>query len=111
MKPLRFVGSSLDDLRNFPAEARRAAGFELDAIQRGLMPSDFKPMLGVGPGVYEIRVRILGEWRILYVAKFEEAVYVRHAFQKKTRKTSREDIELAVRRFRQIGVRPHGTDR
>ncbi len=94
MKTLRFVGSSLDDLKNFPAEARREAGFELDAVQRGLMPSDFKPMLAVGAGAYEIRVRVLGEWRIIYVAKFERAVYVLHAFQKKTQKTRKEDIEL-----------------
>ena len=98
----RFVGSSLDDLENFPAEARREAGFELDAVQRGLMPSDFKPMLAVGAGAYEIRVRVLGEWRIIYVAKFERAVYVLHAFQKKTQKTRKEDIELAARRYRLV---------
>ena len=102
MKTLRFVGSSLDDLKNFPAEARREAGFELDAVQRGLMPSDFKPMLAVGAGAYEIRVRVLGEWRIIYVAKFEPAVYVLHAFQKKTQKTRKEDIELAARRYRLV---------
>lgn len=102
MKTLRFVGSSLDDLKNFPAEARREAGFELDAVQRGLMPADFKPMLAVGAGAYEIRVRVLGEWRIIYVAKFERAVYVLHAFQKKTQKTRKEDIELAARRYRLV---------
>ena len=102
MKALRFVGSSLDDLKNFPAEARREAGFELDAVQRDLMPSDFKPMLAVGAGAYEIRVRVLGEWRIIYVAKFERAVYVLHAFQKKTQKTRKEDIELAARRYRLV---------
>ena len=98
----RFVGSSLDDLKNFPAEARREAGFELDAVQRGLIPSDFKAMLAVGAGAYEIRVRVLGEWRIIYVAKFERAVYVLHAFQKKTQKTRKEDIELAARRYRLV---------
>jgi len=103
MKVLRFIGSSLDDIRNFPLEARRQAGFELDAVQRGLMPSDFKPMLAVGAGAYEIRVRVLGEWRIVYVAKFDDAVYVLHAFQKKTQKTRKTDIELAARRYRQIG--------
>jgi phage-related protein len=102
VKPLRFVGSSLDDLKSFPAEARREAGFELDAVQRGLMPADFKPMLAVGAGAYEIRVRVLGEWRIIYVAKFERAVYVLHAFQKKTQKTRKEDIELAARRYRLV---------
>lgn len=105
MKPLRFVGSSLDNLRDFPAEARRQAGFELYAIQRGLEPSDWKPMSEVGAGVREIRIRVLGEWRVLYVAKFGDAVYVLHAFQKKTRKTRQEDIELARRRYRLLGER------
>ncbi|MCB0077099.1 MAG: type II toxin-antitoxin system RelE/ParE family toxin [Anaerolineales bacterium] len=103
MKPLRFVGSSLDDLRTFPAEARRQAGFELYAIQRGLDPSDWKPMKAVGSGVREIRIRVLGEWRVLYVAKFADAVYVLHAFQKKTQKTRRNDLEIARRRYKQLG--------
>ena len=105
MKLLEFVGSSLDDLREFPAEARRAAGFELGFVQRGLDPSDWKPMSQVGAGVREIRIHVLGEWRVLYVAKFAEAVYVLHAFQKKTQKTRREDIELACKRYCQIGGR------
>ena len=105
MKHLEFVGSSLDDLREFPAEARRAAGFELSFVQQGLDPSDWKPMNEVGAGVREIRIHVLGEWRILYVAKFAEAVYVLHVFQKKTQKTRSEDIELARKRYRQIGDR------
>lgn len=103
MKPLCFVGSSLDDLRNFPAEARRRGGFELYAVQRGLEPSDWKPINVVGTGVREVRIHVLGEWRVLYVAKFDDAVYVLHAFQKKSRKTRREDIEIARQRYRQIG--------
>ena len=105
MKLLEFVGSSLDALREFPAEARRAAGFELGFVQRGLDPSDWKPMNDVGAGVREIRIHVLGEWRVLYVAKFAAAVYVLHAFQKKIQKTRREDIELARKRYRQIGDR------
>lgn len=104
MKPLRFVGSSLDDMKDFPVEARRAAGFKLHAIQCGLMPSDFKPILNVGPGAYEIRLHVQGEWRVIYVAKFEDGIYVLHAFRKKTQKTRVEDIELAASRYRQIGV-------
>lgn len=103
MKTLKFIGSSLDDLRNFPAEARRQAGFELAAVQRELEPSDWKPMNTVGAGVREIRIHVLGEWRVFYVAKFADAIYVLHAFQKKTQKTRREDIELAQRRYKQIG--------
>jgi phage-related protein len=102
-KPLRFVGSSLDDLRNFPDEARRAAGFELRAVQNGLEPSDWRPIRAVGLGVREIRIHVLGEWRVVYAAKLKDAVYVLHAFQKKGRKTSRQDIELARRRYRLIG--------
>lgn len=103
MKPLKFMGSSIDDLRNFPDEARRAVGFELYAVQSGLEPSDWKPMPIVGSGVREIRIHILGEWRVIYVAKLHEMVYVLHAFQKKTRKTGSRDIELARQRYKQIG--------
>ena len=102
MKALQFIGSSLDDIRDFPDEARRQTGFELYAIQRGLEPSDWKPMHAVGAGVREIRIHVLGEWRVIYVAKFSDAIYVLHAFQKKTQKTRSEDIELAQRRYRQI---------
>jgi phage-related protein len=103
MKPLAFVGTSQDDLRNFPDEARRAAGFELHAVEQGLDPSDWKPMKAIGAGVKEIRIHVLGEWRILYVAKFANAVYVLHAFQKKTQKTRKEDIAIAKNRYREIG--------
>jgi len=103
VKALKFVGSSLDDLRDFPDEARRAAGFELRAVQNGLDPSDWKPMQSIGPGVREIRIRVLGEWRVLYIAKLAEAVYVLHAFQKKSRKTSKNDIELVRKRLEEIG--------
>jgi phage-related protein len=102
VKTLKFVGSSLDDLRDFPAEARRQAGFELAAVQNGFDPSDWKPMSAVGAGTREIRIHVLGEWRVLYVAKFADSVYVLHAFQKKTQKTRKEDIELAKRRYKQI---------
>ena len=103
LKQLRFVGSSLDDLRNFPDEARRAAGFELHLLQRGLLPRDWKPMNSVGPGVSEIRIHVLGEWRVIYVAKIRNAVYVLHAFQKKARKTAHRHIDLARQRFKQLG--------
>ncbi|MBV1711719.1 MAG: type II toxin-antitoxin system RelE/ParE family toxin [Desulfomicrobium sp.] len=100
---MKFVGSSLDDLRNFPEEARRVAGFELRAIQNGLEPRDWKAMLSIGSGVKEIRVHVLGEWRVIYVAKLSDAVYVLHAFQKKGQRTNKNDIELARKRFQQIG--------
>jgi phage-related protein len=103
MKPLKFVGSSLDDLRQFPDEAKRAAGFELHAIQSGLDPKDWKPLQIVGSNIREIRIHTQGEWRVVYVAKRHDAVYVLHAFQKKTRKTSRRDIDLARQRYKLIG--------
>lgn len=103
MKLLKFVGSSLDDLRDFPEEARRTAGFELRTIQNGLEPRDWKPVASVGSGVREIRIHVLGEWRIIYVANIRDAIYVLHAFQKKTQKTNQRDIELARKRYKQIG--------
>ncbi len=90
-------------MRDFPGEARRSAGFELRAVQNGLEPSDWKPMRSVGSGVKEIRIHVLGEWRVIYIAQWHDTVYVLHAFQKKSRKTSHHDIELARRRYRQIG--------
>lgn len=106
MKPLSFVGSSIDDLRNFPDEARRAAGFELRMGQNGLEPKDWRPIQTIGPGVKEIRIHVLGEWRVIYAANFRDAVYVLHAFQKKTRKTSLHDIDLARHRYKLIGGKP-----
>ena len=103
MKALKFMSSSLDDLRQFPLEARRAIGFELDAVQRGLEPSDWKAMNIVGSGAYEIRVHLRGEWRVIYVAKYRDAIYVLHAFQKKTQKTRKEDLDIARRRYQQLG--------
>jgi phage-related protein len=105
MKPLVFVGSSQDDLRAFPAAVRHELGVELMRVQFGTMPLDFKPMRTIGPGAYEIRVQLGGAWRVIYVAKFASAIYVLHAFQKKTTKTSGGDIELAAQRYRLIGER------
>jgi phage-related protein len=103
MKPLVFMGSSLDDLRDFPMEVRKAAGFELYTVQCGFEPSDWKPMHAIGKGVKEIRIHLLGEWRIMYVAKRADAVYVLHSFHKKGKKTNLKDIELARMRYKQIG--------
>ena len=103
VKPISFVGSALDDLRGFPAAARREAGYQLDRVQRGLEPDDWRPMPSIGTGVREIRVRDeAGAFRILYVANLADAVYVLHAFQKKSEKTSQRDLDLAAARLRQI---------
>jgi phage-related protein len=100
MKAVHFLGSSLADLRRFPAEARRDAGFQLHAVQRGLEPRDWKPIPSVGPGATEIRIHVLGEWRAIYVAHRPEAVYVLHCFEKKSRKIRKEDLAVARQRYR-----------
>jgi phage-related protein len=103
MKPLRFLGDSLERLREFPENARHDAGFQLEQVQRGEQPSDFKSMPGIGKGVEEIRVRDdSGIYRVIYTARLSEAVYVLHAFQKKTQATSRRDLEIATERFAQL---------
>lgn len=102
MKSIRWLGTSLNAVREFPETAKSAVGRELRAVQSGLMPSDFKPMSTVGQGVYEIRVRAGNQYRVIYVAKFAESIYVLHAFVKKTQKTANEDIALAQRRYAQL---------
>jgi phage-related protein len=103
LKPVEFRGSALDDLRAFPAAARREAGYQLDQVQRGREPDDWKPMNAVGRGVREIRIRdAAGAFRVLYVAKFDDAVYVLHCFQKKTQKTTKADLNLAAQRYREL---------
>lgn len=101
-KPIRWLGDSLNQVREFPEEARHAAGTELRHVQQGERPADWKPMATVGAGVNEIRVRGGREYRVLYVAKFAETVYVLHAFEKKTRRTPKRDIDLAAKRYRDL---------
>jgi phage-related protein len=102
-KDVIFRGSSLDDLRSFPQPARSEAGYQLDKIQHGLDLDDWKPMGSVGVGVKEIRVRDeAGSFRVMYVAKFANAVYVLHCFQKKTQKTSQSDIDFGRTRYKDL---------
>src|SRR6267142_3858299 len=101
-KPILWIGSSLDDLRAFPEDTRRVAGFELRRVQQGLQPTDWKPMGSVGAGVEEIRVHTGQEHRVFYIARFEEGVYVLHAFEKRSRKTPATEIELARTRLREV---------
>jgi phage-related protein len=104
MKPIVFLGDALRRVREFPEDARRTIGHELRDVQFGDEPSNWKPMPSVGPGVREIRVReASGAFRVIYVAHFEAAVYVLHAFQKKTRRTSQPDIDLARTRLKAMG--------
>jgi phage-related protein len=98
-----FLGSALGDLRDFPVRARREAGHQIDQVQQGLDPDDWKPMNTVGRGVREIRIRDDdGAFRVMYVAKFADAIYVLHCFQKKTRETRKADLDLASRRYRDL---------
>ena len=103
-KPIAWIGSSYRDTLAFPASARREVGHNLGLVQNGMMPEDFKPMEQVGAGTYEIRVKTDegGQviHRVFYVAKFPEAVYVLHAFQKNSQTTSKHDIEVGRERYR-----------
>lgn len=103
MKPVDFCGDSLDALRAFPESAKREAGYQIDKVQHGLEPGDWKPMSSIGSGVKEIRIwDESGTFRVIYVAKLADAVYVLHCFQKKTEQTSEKDIKLARKRFKEL---------
>ena len=100
---LIFWGNSRDELLKFPDEARREAGYQLHKAQVGLEPADFKPMTTVGLGVEEIRIREeSGAFRVFYIARLDEVVYVLHAFQKKSQQTPQKDIELGQKQYRDL---------
>ena len=98
-----FEGSSLDELLAFPPPARENAGFQIYLVELGRDPDDWKPMKGIGAGVREIRIAGAdGQFRVIYVAKFEEAVYVLHAFAKKTQKTPQRNLDIAAARYKAL---------
>ena len=100
VKRVVFLGDSLEAIRSFSDSARRVAGFQLDKVQRGLSPDDFKPLTSVGKGVQEIRIRDRrGAYRVVYVATLASAVYVLHAFNKKTQRTPKAEIDVARKRL------------
>lgn len=102
-KPIDWRGSSLKDLCDFPDDARSEAGYQLRRVQEGEDPEHFKPMPDVGSGAHEIIVNTADGWfRVMYVAKFEEAVYVLHSFQKKTNKTTQNDLDVAKQRYKAV---------
>jgi len=102
-KPVEFVGSSLDDIRDFPETARREAGSQIRRVQYGDEPDDWKPMPSIGAGVNEIRIRDDGDqYRVIYIAKLTDAVFVLHGFLKKTQKTAKHDLDLAKKRLREL---------
>ena len=103
MKPIRFLGDSLKYLREFPQEARHDAGYQLDKVQRGEQPTNFKTMPTIGAGVEELRIRDdAGAFRVIDTARRSDAVYVLHAFQKKSQTTAKRDIDLARIRFAEL---------
>jgi len=103
VKPVRFLGDSLKRLREFPEDAKQDTGYQLDKVQRGHQPDDFKPMPSIGKGVEEIRVRDdSGIYRVIYTARIADAVYVLHAFQKKAQATSKPDIAIAKERYTEL---------
>lgn len=103
VKKIQFVGTALEDLRGFPDAVRRECGYQLDRVQQGVEPTDWKSMVGVGSGVREIRVRDgSGAFRVIYVAKFADRVVVLHCFQKKSQKTSAADLATARKRYQQV---------
>lgn len=103
-KPLQFWEQSVvNDYRKFPAVIQDDGGYQLDRLQQGLDPDDFKPMAVIGAGAFELRLRDdSNAYRVIYVVKFEDAVWVLHAFQKTTQKTSNKDIQLAKERFAKL---------
>lgn len=100
MKDVIFLGDSLQNIRLFSADAKQDIGKQLDTVQRGNEPSDWKPMASVGKGVRGIRTKVAdGTYRTIYIATLPDAVYVLHAFQKKTQKTRKQDVDLAAKRL------------
>jgi phage-related protein len=109
VKPVVFLGDSLDRVRAFPEAARREAGYQLERVQRGLDPDDWKPMKSIGEGVREIRVRdASGAYRVIYVTTYGDAVNVLHAFVKKAQRTPARDLNLAARRLKDLKRRAQG---
>jgi phage-related protein len=103
LKPIEFAGDSLARLREFPVSARRIAGYQLDRVQRGLDPDDWRPMQTIGRSVREIRIRDRsGAFRVIYLATLADRIVVLHAFQKKTQRTARYELDLAAKRLRDL---------
>lgn len=101
-KAITFLGTSYSDLLDLPKPAITEIGYQLHLLQQGEAPSDSKPMTTIGPGVREIRVKVGNQYRVIYVAKFVEAIYIIHVFEKKDRKTIQRDIDIAKTRLRDL---------
>jgi phage-related protein len=109
MKAVVFMGDSLARIRAFPTDVRQDAGFQIDKVQRGENPDEWKSMKSIGNGVREIRIReTSGHYRVIYLSNLEEVVVVLHAFQKKTQKTRKSDIDLARSRLLAMAYQDDG---
>jgi phage-related protein len=106
VKHAEFLGTALRDLKAFPDDARKEAGFQIDRVQRGRDPSDWKPLPSIGPGVMDIRIReVSGAFRVIYLANLRDRIAVLHAFHKKSQKTAQTDIDIAASRLRLLQSR------
>ncbi len=102
VKSLYWLGRSRDIVQGFMKSTRAEIGYQLYRLQQGLLPTDFKPMKSIGTGVWEIRLHKPHEHRVIYVTKFENQIYILHAFEKKTQKTPMPDIELATKNYKDL---------
>ena len=101
-KNIFWVGSSMRAFQAIPERARLRFSYDLERVQDGSHPSSWRPMSTVGAGVVEMRVSADGAFRLLYVAKYPEGIYVLHVFLKKSRKTSMLDHEVARARLKAV---------
>lgn len=102
IKPLKWLGNSRQSIQKFPKTEKQIAGKQLLQVQKNKMPDDWKPMGSIGPGVIEIRIHTKSEYRVIYVSKFPDAIYVLTAFEKKTQKTPRHEILRAKKAYEKI---------
>ncbi len=106
MSDLYWCGSSLGDLRAFPKSAKISLGREIDRLEHGALPINYKPLKSLGKGitgVYEIRTSDDGKiYRVAYVAKFGDDIVILHCWNKKTQTTSESDKKLIVKRYREF---------
>lgn len=101
-KPVIWTGTSLRELKTLPEPVQHRLGHMLQQVQFGHTPPGSKAMHSIGDGVMELRVHVSGAFRLIYVAKFSEAIYVLHAFQKKSQKTALLDLQLARSRYTSV---------
>ena len=99
MKKIIWLATTHSTIKEYPDNVRREIGYNLSKIQHGLDPADWKPMTGIGQGIKEIRIHAENEYRILYLTKFQEAIYVLHTFVKKTQQTSQKELNIGRKRY------------